>query len=216
MLRVLEPFQSPASSCIRLGTLPILSQYELTGRLHSYAGQHPCVTLTIYEAEETELMEGFRSGRFDLIIAREHMIPADTYQTYLLASDRLVAVMSKQHPLSAKKAVTISMLEKEPLIMMNPYTSVYQLCIKLFHNAGIDPVILRTARMESIISAVSLNQGISLLPLKNLQLFHHEELIFCPFEPAVDLPVVLAAKRQGILPALHLNFIEALTTPSIL
>ena len=47
---------------------------------------------------------------------------------------------------------------------MHSYTSIYHFCMDLFQKAGIRLHLLRTARMESIISAVAVHEGISLLP----------------------------------------------------
>lgn len=42
---------------------------------------------------------------------------------------------------------------------MNRYTSVYQICQALFANVPVHPQILRTGRVESIISAVAIGGG---------------------------------------------------------
>ena len=42
---------------------------------------------------------------------------------------------------------------------MPPHTSIYRFCMQSFHNAGIHPQLLRTARAESIVSAVEIGEG---------------------------------------------------------
>lgn len=86
---------------------------------------------------------------------------------------------------------------------MHPYTAIYQLCQKLFSDAGITPNILRTARMESIISAVLFGEAISLFPESNFQTFAHQGLVAVPLLHAPKLVVGIAYKKeQESLPAL--------------
>ena len=86
---------------------------------------------------------------------------------------------------------------------MNPYTTVHQLCLRLFHKNKINPEILRTGRVESIISSISIGDGISLLPKKNFQTFHSENIAVIPLVPKVNLPVCcIKNKAEEITPAL--------------
>lgn len=200
-LKVLEPYRCIDDRNLRIGTLPILAQYRLSQRLHALLQKYPSLSLSIYEAEETELMERFEANGFDAVITREHLLPSGKYQTYPLAYDRLVVVMPTGHPLTAFSGITPEMLQNIPLILMNPYTSVYQLCMEAFKKASVLPLIKRTARVESILSSVSLNEGISLLPQKNLDLFHFDNIEVRPLKPDIPLSVVLALKKQAKLPA---------------
>lgn len=79
---------------------------------------------------------------------------------------------------------------------MNRYTTICQLCLRLFADAGVTPNLVRTARIESLISAVSAGEGISLLPESNLNVFHCEGLVTIPLTPSVPLPVVLAYRKN--------------------
>ena len=80
---------------------------------------------------------------------------------------------------------------------MHPYTSIYQLCMQFFQNAGIHPSILRTARVESLISAVAVGEGISLFAESNFRLFQHEGVISVPLEESPVLRIGFAYKKAG-------------------
>ena len=125
------------------------------------------------------------------------MIPAKKYKTYPIAEDELALLLPTEHPLSQQDhSVSLAELSKERLILMNPYTSIYQLCMELFEKSDIKPNIIRTARTESIISAVSVKEGISLLPKSNFKIFHHENISIRSLDPPVTLPVVLALDQR--------------------
>ncbi len=70
-------------------------------------------------------------------------------------------------------------------------------CMQIFQNAGIHPSILRTARVESLISAVAVNEGISLFAESNFRLFQHEGVVSVPLEESPVLRIGFAYKKAG-------------------
>ena len=145
---------------LRVGTLPILTQYGLTAHFRQFTESHPDIHLILDEVEENDLKKGLLSSQYDLIICREQMIAdqSDISSVYL-ADDELVTVLPVGHPLDGP--VSLSALADESFILMNRYTSVYQICQALFANVPVHPQILRTGRVESIISAVAIGEGVA-------------------------------------------------------
>ncbi|MCD8148113.1 MAG: LysR family transcriptional regulator [Clostridiales bacterium] len=196
MLRV-QQYREQTRQQLRIGTLPILSQYGLTPLFGEFARQHPQIIMTLDEVEETELMHGLDTGGYDLIIARSSMFSPEKYHIFSLAEDRLAAILPCSHPLAKKESLSLRDLAEEHFILMKPYTSIHQLCMKLFEKSDTRPNILRTARMESIIGAISAGEGVSLLPEKSFQIFSHEDLTAIPIQPAPPLSVVAARKKAA-------------------
>ena len=195
---------------LRVGTLPILTQYGLTAHFRQFTESHPDIHLILDEVEENDLKKGLLSSQNDLIICREQMIAdqSDISSVYL-ADDELVTVLPVGHPLDGP--VSLSALADESFILMNRYTSVYQICQALFANVPIHPQILRTGRVESIISAVAIGEGVSLLPYSNFKLFHHEHVKTLPLTPPVKLPVVIAGMKKRINSSICQEFIRCMT-----
>ena len=215
MLSHMQSFQSEPES-LRIGTLPILTQYGLTWLFRQFETEYPDLQVALEEVEEPDLLRGLSDGRYDMVVARDHMISGHKYETCQIAEDELSVVLPEDHPLALKHCpVTLQDLPGEPLILMNPYTSIYQLCIQLFEKENIPPHIVRTARTESILSAVSIREGISLLPKSNFKIFHYENIVLLPLNPAVTLPVALAMEKGKHLskPAsLFLSFFSRIVT----
>lgn len=216
MLHQMGRYQTRRTLCI--GTLPILTQYHLTPRFRTFSAAHPDIQLHIREVEEVELLHGLENNTYDLIICRQHMIQNTAYHWHLLAEDELVAALPADHLLipedaekSAHFAVSLEDLADESFLLMNQYTAVHQLCLELFRETDIHPDILRTARVESIISAVAIGEGISLLPKSNFEVFHHEYVTAVPLTPPVRLPVVIAGKKERINSPLCKNFLHFIT-----
>ena len=78
---------------------------------------------------------------------------------------------------------------------MPPHTSIYRFCMQSFHNAGIHPQLLRTARAESIVSAVEIGEGISLLTESSFQFFRQPSLVAVPVNGLEKLSVGIAHKK---------------------
>ncbi len=195
---------------LRVGTLPILTQYGLTAHFRQFTESHPDIHLILDEVEENDLKKGLLSSQYDLIICREQMIAdqSDISSVYL-ADDELVTVLPVGHPLDGP--ASLSALADESFILMNRYTSVYQICQALFANVPVHPQILRTGRVESIISAVAIGEGVSLLPYSNFKLFHHEHVKTLPLTPPVKLPVVIAGMKRRINSSICQEFIRCMT-----
>lgn len=103
-----------------------------------------------------------------------------------------MAVLPENHRLCGCSSVKLTDLVHEKFILMNAYTSIHQLCIQLLEDAGITPEIVRTGRVESIISGVAVGEGISLLAKSNFRIFQAGQVKVVPLDPPRKLSVVLA------------------------
>ena len=192
----LDRFRTESQLTLSVGTLPILTQYQLTPGFRAFQAAHPGIRLSLHEVEEPELMEGFEKGIYDLVIGREAMFYGANCQTQLIAGDQLAAVLDSSHPLAFRSSLCLEELKDEDFIFMNPYTSIYNLCVIRCREAGFSPRILRTARVESILSAVLIGEGISLLAGNSVRIFKPEHIAVIPLTPKIPLPVVLARHKE--------------------
>ena len=187
------------SQTLHIGTLPFLSQYHLTSVIHSFCAAHPELSFSLKEVEDQDLLSGLEKNLFNLIFVRKHMLDLKLYTFHVLTEDRLVAVLPKNHPSASKKTVSLTELKREIFILMPPHTSIYRFCMQSFHDAGIHPQILRTARAESIVSAVEIGEGISLLTESSFQLFRQPSLAAVPINGLEKLSVGVAHKKNMAL-----------------
>ena len=142
-------------------------------------------------------MEGIEKKRFAMILARESMIDTEHYHFFPIATDRICVMLPADHPLATRQKLSVTALTDQSFLLMHPYTSIYQLCMQIFQNAGIHPSIFRTARVESLISAVAVGEGISLFAESNFRLFQHEGVISVPLEESPVLRIGFAYKKAG-------------------
>lgn len=204
----LSEYKEKAGQRLSVGTLPILSQYHLTAMLKDFADSHPHIRLFLEEVEEHDLLQGFSNNAYDLIITRSNMPDRKTHTFCPLAEDRLVAILPENHRLAGRAGVSLNDIAGEGFILMHSYTSIYHFCMDLFQQAGIRPRLLRTARMESIISAVAVREGISLLPEENFKLFQYKDIVSVPIEPPRKLSIGIAGKKQGQVSSAMAEFLR--------
>ena len=164
MKQHLAPYQDSRRSILHLGVLPILHQYRLNPVLRQFAESHPEITLMIDEVEDEPLRQGFRQGSYDLIIGRPELLTGVQSTCHLLAHDRLVLLTPAGHPLAGRPAVPLEELSGESFILMHPSSSIYRLCLTACQKKGFQPAVTRTAKIESIVSAVAAGEAVSLLP----------------------------------------------------
>ena len=189
-------FKDSETQALHIGTLPFLSQYHLTSVIHSFCAAHPELPFSLKEVEDQELLTGLEKNLFDLIFVRKHMLDPKLYTFHVLTEDRLVAVLPADHPFASKKSVSLTELQKEIFILMPPHTSIYRFCMRSFHDTGIHPQILRTARAESIVSAVEIGEGISLLTESSFQFFRQPSLTAVPINGLEKLSIGIAHKKN--------------------
>ncbi|MCQ2023701.1 LysR family transcriptional regulator, partial [Clostridium butyricum] len=189
---------------LHIGTLPIQTQYNLTSIFNEFKKDNPEINLTIDEVEDEKLLEGIKMDEYHIILARENMLNPKYYDIYPIAKDELVVVLPLGHKLSKYSQLNFNQLSGENFILMNPYTYIYQLCMNIIEEYNISANVVRTARTESIIGAVALNEGISLLPKKNIEIFHHKNLVTVPLNHNIELSVIAAKKKtRANTPALN-------------
>lgn len=213
MLGHLAPYRHRGEQVLCLGTLPVLPQYHLTSKLREFSERYPELRLILEEVEEPELLPGFLSGKYDIIISRKNVAEELNAAFFSLADDRLFAIVPDSEALCRKlgfspelcrelfspcpSPLSLERLGRVPLILMNRYTSIFQFCIRLFQSSATCPSIVRTGRVESIISAVSIGEGVSLLPGSNFEIFHHENVRLIPLKENTDIPIVMCMKKGG-------------------
>lgn len=195
VLAGLSAYRQTDSRTLRIGTLPILAQYGLNVFLKDFASSHPDLSLSIEEAEETDLYEGLEQNRYDLVLAREILFDPELHAVTPIIEDELVAALPASHALARRQAVSLSQLAGEPFLLMKPYTSVYTSCMNAIKKAGIQICLLRTARIESILSSVAVGEGVGLLARKNFEVFRHTHVVPVPLDPPVTLPVAAGRKK---------------------
>jgi len=106
MLYRMSLYQTAKEQQLSVGTLPVLSQYHLTGSFRLFQKEHPEISLALTEVEESELMEGIEKK----ILARESMIDTEHYHFFPIATDRICVMLPADHPLATRQKLSVTAL----------------------------------------------------------------------------------------------------------
>jgi len=179
--------------------LAFLGQYKLNFKIADFVDAHKQYNITVEDVEEDILLENFKNGNYDVIIGRTIPPEIPCACAEKIFDDELVAVMRKSHPLAAKKFIKLSEVVSMPLFLTKTYTSIYKICIQLFEENNLAPSKVFTSRTETIISMISTQNAVGLLPQRGLDIFQHSDITVVPLVPSAKIPVMIYARDKNSL-----------------
>ena len=108
------------------------------------------------------LIKDLKNGKLDLLIIAK----PDKGLSYIpIFRQKLVLIASKNHPFTNRKSIDISELNGVPFVLLNKNSALRQMCDDMFENLDIKPnVVFEAEECNAVISFVSLNFGVSIIP----------------------------------------------------
>jgi len=151
---------------LRLGFVGSSLYRGLPQALAQLQQSHPQVRVDMLEANSAEQIQGLLQMRLD--VALVHSIqPPEGIASQLIVEEPFVACLPEGHPLCVCEAIDLSALQGDRLILFSNLVSptyhqrIYEMC--LAH--GFAPEVRHEVRhWLSVISMVSLGQGVALVP----------------------------------------------------
>lgn len=164
--RSIEEYVSIVKGELLLGTLAVIGNYNLPNLIKSFQDNFPGIKMHIIEEQCEELLAMLHSSKIDAAFVQLNK-PNPHFVFHPLINDRMVAVVSKNHPLANRVSVDMKELKNEKFIL-TPSTSGHY---HDFHNAclvaGFEPnVILSCAIVKTMLSFVREEIGITVLSSK--------------------------------------------------
>ena len=144
------------------GTAPNIAAEWFSG----FIKEHPQVRFRILDGSSDDLVKKMRSGLISLAVISA---PYDQMllNSFPVGSERMVALMSRDHPLSSLPgdSIDISVLKNEPIIVPSRKATIENIR-RWFRSANCEPNII--CEMDSYLDAAALagrNVGINIFPL---------------------------------------------------
>jgi DNA-binding transcriptional LysR family regulator len=155
------------AATVRVGAIDSAAAGLLPMVLHDFRKQRADVTVQLVEDKTLRLLPRLLSGRLDLAFVRPPENPDKRLEFLFLFHETAVVAVPDQHPLAAKKRVTIADLKDQPLIVperrSRPHS--HDLTMKLFAEAGFDAHIVQIAdEKQTIVNLVSAKLGVAIVP----------------------------------------------------
>ena len=158
--------QTAPRGTVRVSCPVTLAQTVLGELMPDFLARCPQVRVDMLEANSAEQILGLQQMRLDLALV--HSIqPPEGIASQLIVDEPFVVCLPEQHPLCAAAAIDLGALKGDRLILFSTLVSptyhqrIYEMC--LAH--GFAPEVRHEVRhWLSVISLVSLGQGVALVP----------------------------------------------------
>lgn len=166
-----------SSPKLSIGYIPVINQYNIANLIGSFKNKVTDLQLNFHEGEHADILNLLLSQKIDFAFLRSDTLNSSNLDITPLAQDELVLIVSKSHPLSKRKYVSISELSKESFISLGKNSSVYDFFVSECLKASFEPnIVCFNSRIENIIGLVSAGVGISPLMRKAVECFDKKDI----------------------------------------
>ncbi len=131
--------QSQSKVTISIGCDGILASYGAMERIAEFQAIHPSYQISITEFSSFTLKEKVSNGELPFAFIVDDGTQSNSFQTLAYTADTLAAVFSPDHPLASHDSIHLSKLSEENLLLPPPFTIMYELYSKVFHESGFTP-----------------------------------------------------------------------------
>ena len=175
--------KASVSGSICIGVIPTIAPYFLPPILASFSRKRPQARISVVEEITPLLLERLRAGSMDVaIVAVPLGIRGNEFQSFPLMSEKLYAVLPKQHALAKRRAISLVELQNEPFLLLRDGHCFRETAVAACKRARMNPqVIFESGQFSSILGLVSKGFGVSIVPAMAL-----EKRPGCRFVPLAD------------------------------
>ena len=196
---------------LSVAALPSAVCTLLPPALRAFRDRYPGIAVAVRDALQERAMAMLQDGSVDLVIAgRPDGQAAFAFEE--IASDRLMLVVSRRHPLSGRGSVDWSELAPFDFIAMSPSSSV-----RRFTDAGFIHADLPAApayEVDQISCAAALaaaGLGVTVLPTMTFAMFNADELAMVPLvAPVIQRSIGMTSLKDRPLSASAIKFVAVL------
>lgn len=214
MRQELQAYQTLQRGTIRIGSVPVMAQYGLTGKLSDFMQDYPQINLHLDELEGADLLTQLTAHQIDLAILRDvqsQQLNPSQFATWDLEIDELRVILAADHPLAHRRALTMTDLATTDVMTLNPGSGVYERVAALYQQAGLTPNIrFSSPHIETLLGMIRHTRTVTFLFARSAAPFLSTDLITRPLEPALISHLQLVAPISAGNPATR-RLIDRLT-----
>lgn len=149
---------------VSVGVIPTIAPYFLPPRISSFCRKYADASITVFEDVTARLMDRLRAGLIDMAVMALPMRGHDL-DCFPLRTERLYAILPKDHKLARKSTVWLKDLRNEPFLLLRDDHCFRETAIEVCKRARILPrVIFESGQFSSILGMVGAGLGISIVP----------------------------------------------------
>jgi DNA-binding transcriptional LysR family regulator len=150
---------------VAVGMVVACSSFDLANLLADFHRDYPAVEIALSENNTDELVEGLNAGRLDLAFAGLGETTPPGIEIQLVADEPLVAAVSKDDVLAARKTITLEALVDRALMSLPRGTGLRTCLDDACARSGFEPNIsLEASNLGILAELASRGLGVAILP----------------------------------------------------
>ncbi|MCQ4041209.1 LysR family transcriptional regulator [Streptantibioticus rubrisoli] len=150
---------------VAVGVVASSAALDLPDLLAGFHQRHPDVEITLCEANSDRLVESLLAGRLDIAFIGLGSTTPQGVETQVVADELLVAAVSHDHDLAARRAIPVTGLRDLPLISLPPGTGLRSRLDEACTAAGFQPRIAFEASDPQVLAQLAARGlGVAVLP----------------------------------------------------
>ncbi|EOD6327539.1 LysR family transcriptional regulator [Providencia stuartii] len=198
MNKALKEKEGPLSGILNIGLPPVIASTYFADIIMAFSRRYPQVELKILELGTHKMMEAMLNGEVETAAV---MLPFDNelFDLHVFSSDRLMLLVSEQHPLAMRNSVKFAELIDEPFIFFSEDFRINELVMSACGIYGKKPVIAgRSSHLDLVTAMVRAGVGVTLLPDSMWNKTRADGLSIIPvIEPVLSYEVALATLKNS-------------------
>ena len=179
---------------IRIGIPPMLGTIYLPELYLSLKENFPEVDFRLFEYGSIKACDLVLEEKLDIAIVNAEQPSIDKCNSRIIDTEDLLFCVSPDHPLAEQKALLLTMLADEPLILFNTDSVQVMTLIRQFKAVGINPrIILNTSQITTLINMVKSGHMGTFLYRSIVEA--HPDIIGIPVMPSIEQRIGVIWKK---------------------
>lgn len=166
---------------ISIGFVGSATYNVLPVMLQQFRDRYPDVHIELHELTTDRQLIWLREGRIDVGLIRPPMIERD-FNSQVIFQESVVVALPTCHHLAMTASIDLTALATEPFILFPRELApgLYDPIIAICQAAGFSPLVVQECiQMQTIVSLVSANMGVSILP-ESIQEAQRQGVVYKP------------------------------------
>ncbi|MEU8677587.1 LysR substrate-binding domain-containing protein [Streptomyces sp. NPDC048560] len=159
--------------------------------LAAFHAAHPGVEISLLEDSSDRLAEGVRTGTVDLALVGAATSAPDGLDSLTIITERLVAAVPAEHPLTSQQRVTLRDLMTYPIVCMPPGTGLRAVFDQACATQCLQPTIALQASAADAIAGLAA-RGLGVAILSNSMAESYRDRLTARTIVDVETPALLA------------------------
>ncbi|PNU06652.1 LysR family transcriptional regulator [Novosphingobium guangzhouense] len=185
---------------LRIGATPNLLSEAIPETLQTFHERYPQTRLSVDRGDFPLLRDTMLQGDLDLILCSSpDQVPRHLVTTSVIARDRNVVVVRKDHPLGQSKAVTSAMLADYPMLAIHNYPRGEAYLERIFAGNPTPRPMLKAASIDFAMAWLRRSEFWWIAPLRQVQPHVRDGILtILPMEPQDEgWDLVMATRRHA-------------------